>query len=274
MSATLAAARKTGGGTSTMSSKDKAPGKGAFNIGDKAKTLFANLKTALVPMLVALIAVAIAARWAKRDEKNGKPTFAFPFIAAAVAWLVPEMVLHGRSRVMGVGGILSQSALRLAGAFAFLLALTFDDILGPIVEKARLGGDQTMNFVSRVFWWAAELFSGKDAAVAFTSRAAALPPAASGASAAQGQSSSYSPPAEQYFAATQPAPAAQPAPQPAQQPAGGGDLAGAIFGFLGQAAQALPGVIAAFNPPAAQNNPGGQAGLSGLDPYRVLSRAA
>lgn len=270
--ATLTAARKADnkGGGSTVSKKSN-DGKG-FDVTGKLKTLFGNLKTTLIPLAVALVAVGVAVRWAKRDDKSGKPTLAFPFIAAAIAWLVPEMILL-RSKDSGFGGFINASVLRMAGAFAFLLALTFDDLLGPIVEKARMGAQQTMNFVARVFWWGAELFSGKDAAIKFTSKSKALP--ASGANGAQQPPAAQpqsSPAQYDTFAATPPQ---QQIPQqaPQQQGGGGGDLAGAIFGFLGQAAQAVPGIISAFNPPTA-TNPGGTAGVAGVgNPYMNMAYA-
>ena len=268
MAATIGAPQKTGGGRTTVKKSRKA---NAIDFMGKGKTFISSLKTTVVPIFVALIAVAIAVRWGKRDEKTGKPTIAFPFIAAAVAWIVPETVLFRGDR-QSFGGALTKASLRMAGAFAFLLALTFDDLIGPVWRNALQGGKETASFVGRTLVWAGDLFNGHGKALQFVTGAKDLPRTQPqpqmqpDPQSYQGDSFAYQPPPQQQ------------APQqqaPAAGGGGGNDLAGAIFGFLGQAAQAVPGIIGAFNPAApAGTNPGSQAGLAGGgNPYRALAYA-
>jgi hypothetical protein len=277
--ARLTTARKTGG--RTVARKRRTTNGKGFDVQGRLRGLLGALKTSLVPLALAIIAVAVATRWAKRDDKTGKPTLMFPFIAAALAWAVPEMIMAGMGR-RGLGGLVTTSGLRMAGAFAFLLALSFDEILGPVAKRALEGGRQAGNFVGALFVWAGKLIGGEEAMRRFVNRSASLPVATT--------------------------PAQQPAPQPTPDPAyynGGGEysismpgmqpapvpqypvhstqptqpamsdtaaIMQGVFGFLGQAAQAAPAIIGQFQ---GGTNPGEGTGLAGAgDPYRNLARAA
>lgn len=271
MTATLAAPRKKGGGNRTMSKKNGNGADGVLGLGDKPGIFIKSLKATLIPLALAVLAVGVAVRWGKRDEK-GKPGWAFPFIALSVAWLLPEYIFLKGNKTSAMGGWLTTTSVRAAGAFAFLIALTFDEILGAVVGR-RKGEKDTV--VAKLFWWGASAFGGEknDNVTNFMAK---VPARSSGGSngGSNGNGGSQPDPQSQprydEFAYQQPQ--QQPSPTPSSGGGGGGDnLASAIFGFLGQAAQAAPGIISAFSQPS--TNAGQQAGLAGPgNPYMTLAR--
>jgi hypothetical protein len=278
--ATLTTARKTGG--RTVARKRKTSGGKGLDIQARLRGLLGALKTSLVPLALAVIAVGVATRWAKRDDKTGKPTLMFPFIASAIAWLVPELLMQGLGR-RGFGGLVTTSGLRMAGAFAFLLALTFDEMLGPVYRSALQGGKQAGNFVGRMLVWAGDLVGGGEASRRFVlgGNGAGYSPAPPPAAPPHSEPGSYD--QADHFSVSMPDPggathSTQPVAQqpaaPQQQPAQMSDTAAimqGVFGFLGQAAQAAPAIIGQFQ----STNPGEGTGLAGAgDPYQRLARRA